>query len=123
MYIDFLVKLKNAEAVEKYGVKTRHTKMDYAVAELLMRFGFIKTVEVKGKSYKKVMEIELNPDRPILGMKLISKPSVHRYGKYSEFHRVKSGHGILVVSTSKGIMTGEDAKKEKVGGEMLFEIW
>jgi len=123
MYIDLLVKLKNAEAVEKFSVKTRHTKMDYAVAEVLNRFGFIKSVEVKGKSYKKVMEIDLNPDRPIRGIKLLSKPSIHRYSAYRDLPRVKSGHGLLVVSTSKGIMTGEDAKKEKVGGEMLFEIW
>ncbi|RJQ26994.1 30S ribosomal protein S8 [Candidatus Parcubacteria bacterium] len=123
MYIDLLIKLKNAEAVEKFSIKTRHTKMDYAVAEVLNRFGFIKSVEVKGKSYKKIMEIDMNPDRLIRGIKLLSKPSIHRYASYRDFPRVKSGHGLLVVSTSKGIMTGEDAKKEKVGGEMLFEIW
>jgi small subunit ribosomal protein S8 len=123
MYIDLLVKIKNAEAVEKYSIKTRHTKMDYAVAEVLNRFGFIKNIEVKGKSYKKIMEIDLNMDRPVRGMRLLSKPSIHRYSSYRDFHKVKSGHGLLVVSTSKGIMTAEDAKKEKVGGEMLFEIW
>jgi small subunit ribosomal protein S8 len=123
MYIDLLIKLKNAQAVEKYSIKTRHTKMDYAVAEVLNRFGFIKSIEVKGKSYKKVIEIDINPDRPIRGLKLLSKPSIHRYASYRDFQKVKSGHGLLVVSTSKGIKTGEDAKKEKVGGEMLFEIW
>ncbi|MFA6365094.1 MAG: 30S ribosomal protein S8 [Candidatus Paceibacterota bacterium] len=123
MYIDLLIKLKNSQAAEKSTVKTRYTKMDNAVADVLVRFGFLKKVEVKGKSVKKVMEMELDPHRPIRGLKLLSKPSLRRYAGYDEFRRVKSGHGILVVSTSKGIMTGTDARREKVGGQLLFELW
>lgn len=115
--------MKNAQAAEKGAIKTKYTKMDNAVATVLSRYGFIKNVEVKGKSVKKVMEIEMDAKRPIRGLKFLSTPSLRRYGKYSEFRKVKSGHGILVVSTSKGIMTGEDAKKEKVGGQLLFQLW
>lgn len=123
MYIDLLIKMKNAEAAEKYLLKTKYTKMDNAVTEILTRYGFVKNFEVKGKSYKKVIEIELSDKRPIQGIKFLSKPSLRRYSGYDEFKRVKSGHGLLVVSTSKGVMSGDEAKKEKVGGQLLFQIW
>ena len=123
MYIDLLIKMKNAEAAEKYFLKTKYTKMDNAVVEILSRYGFVKNFEVKGKSYKKVIEMELSEKHPIRGMKFLSKPSLRRYGGYEDFKRVKSGHGLLVVSTSKGVMSGDDAKKEKVGGQLLFQIW
>lgn len=123
MYIDLLIKIKNAEAAEKYSLKTKYTKMDSAVTEILMRYGFVKSFEVKGKSYKKVIEMELSEKRPIKGIKFLSKPSLRRYGGYGDFRRVKSGFGLLVVSTSKGVMSGDEAKKEKVGGQLLFQIW
>ncbi len=123
MYIDLLIRIKNAELVHKDAVKVPYTKNDHAVAEILQRFGFLKSVEVKGRSFKKVMELELNKERPVQGMKFLSRPSLRRYGKYRDFRRVKSGEGLLVVSTPKGILTGVDARKTKVGGELLFEIW
>lgn len=123
MYIDLLIRIKNAERAGKDTVKVPYTKNDHAVAEILKRFGFLKSMEVKGRSFKKVMEIELNGERPVQGLKFLSRPSLRRYGKYGDFRRVKSGRGLLVVSTPKGILTGEDARKSKVGGELLFEIW
>jgi len=104
-------------------VKAPYTKNDEAVALLLKRFGFIKDIEIKGRSFKKVMEIDLEEARPLEGLKFLSRPSLRRYGKCRDFRRVKSGRGLLIVSTPKGILTGEDAKKAKVGGELLFEIW
>ena len=123
MYIDLLIRIKNAEAAGKDSVKVPYAKNDHAVAEILARFGFLASLEVKGRSLKKVMELKLNDARPIQGLKFLSRPSLRRYGKYREFRRVKSGQGLLVVSTPKGILTGEDARKSKVGGEILFEIW
>lgn len=123
MYIDLLIKMKNAEAAEKFFLKTKHTKMDNAVTEILSRYGFVKSFEVKGKAHKKVIEMELSEKRPIKGIKFLSTPSLRRYGGYEDFKRVKSGHGLLVVSTSRGVMSGDEAKKEKVGGQLLFQIW
>ncbi|HXF43890.1 MAG TPA: 30S ribosomal protein S8 [Candidatus Paceibacterota bacterium] len=123
MYIDLLIRIKNASLSGKGTVKVPHTKNDQTVAEILKRFGFLVSVDVKGRSFKKVMDLELNPERPIQGIKFLSRPSLRRYGKYVSFRRVKGGHGLLVVSTPKGIMTGEDARRSKVGGELLFEIW
>jgi small subunit ribosomal protein S8 len=123
MYIDLLIRVKNAAQVGKKAVKVPYVKNDYAVAEILKRFGFLKEVEVKGRSFKKVMELKLEGARPVQGLKFLSRPSLRRYGEYRRFRKVKSGQGLLVVSTPKGILTGEDAKKAKVGGELLFEIW
>ena len=123
MYIDLLIKIKNAQAAGKKSLKTRYVKTDYAVAGLLQRSGFLKKVEVKGKSLKKIIEIHMNPERPIQGLKLLSRPSMRRYRGYRDFRKVKGGHGLLVVSTPKGILTGEQARKDKTGGQLLFEIW
>lgn len=123
MYIDLVIKIKNAGRSENKIVKTRYTKMDYAVAGLLHHSGFLKKVEVKGRPQKRAMELELNPNRPIEGVRFWSKPSVERYGGYRDLKRPKGGHGLLALSTPKGILSSADAKREKVGGQILFEVW
>lgn len=123
MYIDVLIKMKNAEQAGKRSMKVRFSRMDYAVLEELKRYGFVKKAEVKGRPPKKIIEVIFSKERRIQGLKLLSKPSVRRYAGYEDFKKVKGGHGILVVSTSKGIMSGVRARKEKVGGQLLFEIW
>ncbi len=65
----------------------------------------------------------MSPERDIRGLKFLSKPSRRLYVGYKEIKKVKSGHGLLVLSTSKGILSGEEAKKMKIGGQLLFEIW
>ncbi|MEK7543191.1 MAG: 30S ribosomal protein S8 [Patescibacteria group bacterium] len=123
MFIELITKIKNAQNADKKFIKVRYSKMDYAVAELLRAHAFIKKTEVKGKSYKKIIEIECDVPNPIQGIKFLSKPSVKRYRGYRELRNVKSGHGILILSTPKGIKTGVQARKEKVGGEILCELW
>jgi small subunit ribosomal protein S8 len=115
--------MKNAQAAGKRSIKTMHTNMDYAVLEELKRFGFVKRTEIKGRAPKKTIDIVLNKERPIHGVKFLSKPSLRKYSKYDDLRSVKGGTGILLVSTSKGIMAGVRARKEKVGGQVLFEIW
>lgn len=123
MYIDLLIRIKNAEAARRETLKMRYSKMDVAVAEILKARGFLKQVEVKGRAPKKIIEIVPNPEHPIQGLRLLSKPSRRLYGGYRNFGKVKGGHGLLVISTPKGVMPGDAAKKEKVGGQILFEIW
>ncbi|MGC9610995.1 MAG: 30S ribosomal protein S8 [Minisyncoccia bacterium] len=122
-YIDLLIKIKNAQAAEKPLLKTPATRLDKAVADILAERGFIKKSEVKGKSYKKYLEIELEGERKINGLKFLSRPSLRRYSGYREIKSVKSGYGLMVLTTPKGIMTNDRARKEKVGGQLLFEIW
>jgi small subunit ribosomal protein S8 len=123
MYIDLLIKIKNAQRAGKEVLKTPATKLDKAVADVLAERRFVKKVELKGKSYKKYLEIELDGERKIDGLKFLSKSSVRRYSGYRDLAKVKGGFGTLVLTTPKGILTNEQAKKEKVGGQLLFEIW
>lgn len=123
MYIDLLTKIKNAEAADKKVMKTRFSNTDKAVADLLERYKFLKKVEVKGRLPKRIIELEFNPDRPVQGVRLLSRPSRRLYAGYKDFKRVKGGQGFLFISTPKGILTDREARKEKVGGELLFEIW
>jgi len=123
MYIDLLTKIRNAQMAGKKSFKTRFSKMDENVLGVLKAHGFIRNSEVKGKSYKRVIEIDCDVETPIQGVKFLSKPSLRRYDGYKNMKRVKGNYGIVVVSTSKGIMSGFEAKKQKIGGQLLFEIW
>ncbi len=123
MYIDFLIKIKNAQQAGHKFAKTPSTKMNRAVAEILLKLGFLSKVETKKKGVKTTLEAYLNPQKPMRGLKFISRPSVNRYVGYKDLRSVKSGFGSSVISTSRGVMTGEQAKKDRVGGQALFQIW
>ena len=123
MYIDLLIKIKNAQVAGKKTLKSRFSRTDKAIADILGKEGFVGDSETKGRPSKRYIFVELRAKRKIEGVKFLSKPSVHTYAGYKELKKVKGGHGTLVVSTAKGIMTGERAKREKVGGELLFKVW
>jgi len=126
MYTDLLIKIKNAQAVKMESVKTSYSVMDNAILEILEKKGFVGAVSVKGRAPKKVFEINLKYAKDGTGaireVKILSKPSRHLYVGYGEIRPVKQGFGLLVMSTSKGIMDGQSARKAKLGGELLFEI-
>ncbi len=123
MYINLLIQLKNASHAGKKSVKARFTRMDFAVMEALHACGFVKNIEVKGRLPRRVMEIDLNPERPVEDVRFLSRPSLKRYTGYRDFSRYRKGRGVLIISTPKGILLGRAAEKEKVGGQLLFEIW
>lgn len=123
MYIDVVNRIKNAQRAGKPAFKVRYTNMDYAVLEVLRAYGFIKKAEVKGKSFKRIIEIDGEVDNPIHGIKFLSTPSLRRFAGYDELRPVKNGHGVLVLSTPKGILSGAQARKQKVGGQLLFQVW
>ncbi|MFH0806412.1 MAG: 30S ribosomal protein S8 [Candidatus Brennerbacteria bacterium] len=123
MYINFLIQLKNAGRAGKKSAKLPYTVMDLKVAEVLARHGFLKNVEVKGRAPKKIIEVDFNVERPIRDVRFKSTPSVARYAGYRRVKQVKQGHGLLVMTTPNGIRAGHEARKEKVGGKLLFEIW
>jgi small subunit ribosomal protein S8 len=123
MYINLLINIKNAEQAGKAVIKVPHSTMDYAVAEVLKRYGFISRLEVKGRAPKRVIEIEPNMQRPIHEVAFLSKPSTRTYKGYRTLKPFKSGFGLVVLSTPNGIKAANEAKKEKVGGQMLFKIW
>ena len=111
---------------KKESIKIPFNKTDFAVAELLSKKHFLKGAARKGKGIKKIIEVQLNYEDKIgaiRGVKFLSKPSRRLYVGYKEIKPVKHGFGIVVLSTSKGIMTGSEARREKAGGEILFEVW
>ena len=126
MYINTLIQLKNAQQVKKAKIKVPYSNMDLAVLEVLAKNKFVDEVAKKGRMPKRVIEVKLRYDNDqgaIGGIKLTSKPSRKMYAGYKDLRSVRQGFGIGVVSTSKGIMTTKQARKEKVGGQLLFEIW
>jgi len=126
MYINLLIKLKNAQAVKKESVKAACSKMEESILEVLSSNGYIAGFEKKGKGVKRIFDIQLkynDKEGAINGIKFISKPSRKIYAGYKDIKPVKSGHGLFVISTPEGILSGREAQKKKVGGEALFQIW
>ena len=122
-----IIKLKNAQAVKKESVKIPSSNLSEAILAALAKNGFVESFEKKGKGVKKYLDVKLKYGEDGLGkigsVKLVSKPSRRIYAGYRELRPVKSGIGLLVVSTPRGIMSGKEARKMKLGGEVLFEIW
>ena len=123
---NFIIKLKNAGNAGLETVSTPASKLKSSISSVLKKEGFIKDFSEKSEKGRKVLVIDLfseNRVPKIKGVKRLSKPSKRIYKKAEEFHGVKSGYGALILSTSHGIMTGREAKKAKLGGEALFNIW
>jgi len=123
---DMLNRIRNAQAVLKETVEVPFSNFKYEIAKILEKNGFIEKVEKKGKKTKKIIEITLKYDNKIpaiSGLKRISKPGQTIYLGHRKIKRVKGGYGIAIISTSKGLMTDKEARKQKLGGEVICEAW
>lgn len=123
---NMIIQIKNAGSAGHTSVLIPYSKLKHSIAEALKKEHFLKDVETKTKKDRKMLEIDLlmeNRVPKIKGVERISKPSRRIYKKASDIRAVKSGYGALILSTSKGIMTGREAKKAGLGGEALFKIW
>lgn len=124
---DFINQIKNGGAVKKATVSVPFSNFKFSIAEKLKTEGWVKGVEKKGKKVKKIIDVTLKYDDSgihfIQGVKRVSKPGRRIYRGAGEIIPVKYGFGALILSTPKGIKTDKEAKKEKVGGEALFQIW
>lgn len=119
---DLLVRLQNASRVGKASVSVPFSQMKLAIAQTLSKEGYVGQPDKK--NYSLVIPLAYKNGAPVMtGMKRISKPSRRMYMGVRDVRPVKHGHGVLVLSTPKGIMTGKEAKMGRVGGEALFEIW
>lgn len=126
MLNDFLIRIKNAQKAQLESVKTPYSNMDWAVAELLAANKYIEAAEKKGRMPKRIIEVRLlyiNGKGAISGINVLSAPSRRLYSGYKDLKSVRQGYGLGIISTPKGIMTMKDARKAKVGGQLLFEIW
>ncbi len=120
---DFLVRIHNASMVGKDTVSVPSSKMVRSVADVLAREGYLGEVD---KNKSNILEVTLSykNGRPAInGVKRISKLSRRMYMGVRELRPVKHGHGLLVLSTPAGVVTGKEAREKRVGGEALFEIW
>lgn len=124
---DFIVRLKNGAGAKKASVVVPFSNLKWAIAEKLKDAGYVKAVEKKGKKVRKSLDVVLKYDDKgapaIQGIKRVSKPGRRMYKAVRDMKPVRYGFGALVLSTPNGIKTDKEARKEKVGGEALFEIW
>ena len=123
---DMLTSIRNAQAVSKETVKVPFSKLKFELAKVLEKSGFLKKVEKKGRGIKKFIEIKLRYEDkiPVIsGIKKISKPGQRIYSGAKELRPVRSGYGISIISTSKGLMTNKEARKQNIGGEVICQVW
>ena len=123
---DMLNQIRNAEAVKKPEVFIPSSKEKYEIARILSEAGFAGEVKKTVKGKNKMIKINLKYDNgapAISGVKRISKPGQRIYVKLHDIKLVKGGYGISIISTSKGLMTNREARKNKFGGEVICEIW
>ena len=123
---DFVVQIINAGAVRKDTVSVPYSKLKQAVADTLVATGYLKDATKRGRKIKKMLDVTLcyqGGQHIIRGVKRISKPGRRMYIRATDIHPVKFGSGSLILSTPIGIVSGEEARKQRVGGEQLFIIW
>ncbi len=123
---DMLNQIMNAEAVEKQEILLYFSNVKQEIATMLVRGGFLVDAKkvMKGKSKMLKLSLKYNAGiRAIEGVRRISKPGQRIYVKSSDIKRVRGGFGVSIISTPKGLMTGTEAKKAKLGGEVLIEVW
>jgi len=122
---DMLTRIRNAGRALRPVVELPHSRLKESVAKILKSEGYVSEVAVDGKPMKKItIRLKYNGKKNVIeGLKRVSKPGLRRYVGATEIPRVLGGLGIAVVSTSEGVMTGTQAKKKNLGGELLCYIW
>jgi small subunit ribosomal protein S8 len=116
---DFVTRLRNAAMADKKIVRARYSKMVEEIAKLLKSEGIIASIERDGY----FLDVTLSETTPLAHIKRLSRPSLRRYVGYNEIPRPRSGYSTIIISTPKGILTGSQARKQKVGGELVCEVW
>lgn len=124
---DMLTRIRNAVAMKYKTVEVLSSKMTKEIATILTNEGYIDGFEEKTEGASKTLTLNLKygnrKENVITGLKRISKPGLRVYVKKDEVPKVLNGLGIAIISTSKGIMTDREARKENLGGEVLAYIW
>lgn len=124
---DMLTRIRNANNSRHKTVDIPASNMKKAIAEILLKEGYIKDVEVIDDGIQGIIRITLkyaeNKQKVLSGLKRVSKPGLRIYASKEELPRVLKGLGIAIISTSKGVMTDKEARKLNVGGEVLAFIW
>lgn len=123
---DMLSRIRNAIMVDKNSVVLPHSKIKETVAKQLADVNFLESVEVQEENARKQLMITIHqPGQParITKIERISKPGRRAYAKAAQIPKIKNGRGVVIVSTSHGIMTGRQAIKKRLGGELICKVY
>ncbi len=123
---DMFNQIKNAQAVEKTTAEVPFSKIKSEICQILKREGWIEDFAKKGKKTQKEIKITLKYEDGIpriSNFKRISKPGKRIYKGWKELRLIRQGYGASVISTSGGLMSGKEARRQRLGGEIICEIW
>jgi small subunit ribosomal protein S8 len=122
---DMLTRIRNANQALLTDIELPHSRTKESIARILKREGYITDCSVEGKSIKRLkLRLKYEGQKGVIaGLKRVSKPGLRRYVRTTEIPRVLGGLGTAIVSTPRGVMTGTEARKMNLGGELLCYIW
>ncbi len=126
---DFLTRIRNAGNARLSKVDTFNCRLNRAVADILVQEGFVKSYKEVTVDTKSMLRVYLRFEdgdlkKPVIqGLRRASRPGLRRYVKSDKLPRIMSGFGIAILSTSKGVVSDRDARKNGVGGEFLCSVW
>nr|YP_010759725.1 ribosomal protein S8 [Saxifraga viridiflora]WEY05182.1 ribosomal protein S8 [Saxifraga viridiflora]WEY05267.1 ribosomal protein S8 [Saxifraga viridiflora] len=127
---DIITSIRNADMHRKGMVRISSTNITESIVKILIREGFIENVRKHRENNKDFLVLTLQhrrnrkgPSKTILNLKRISRPGLRIYSNYQRIPRILGGIGIIIISTSRGIMTDREARLERIGGEILCYIW
>lgn len=123
---DLLTRIRNAISVGKNEVRVPTSKMKKAVADQLVKNGYLVSAKIEKAEPRDILVVTINKEgdnAAITAVERVSKPGRRVYAKVEEIPRVMSGRGIVVISTSKGVMTGREAAKQRLGGELICKVY
>jgi small subunit ribosomal protein S8 len=122
---DMLTRIRNAGRALLPAVELPHSRMKESVAKILKSEGYVADVAVEGATIKKLkIRLKYQGKKNVIeGLKRVSRPGLRRYVGATEIPRVLNGMGVSIVSTPEGVMTGAEAKKKNLGGELLCQVW
>jgi len=124
---DMLTRIRNALIAKHDSVDIPASTMKQAIAQILVEEGYVKSFEIIADGEKKTIRIQLkygpNKQRVNVGIKRISRPGLRVFARKDEMPKVLGGLGVAIVSTSRGVMTDREARKQGVGGEVLAYVW
>lgn len=124
---DMLTRIRNASSAGHEKVEIPSSKMKLEIARILKNEGFIKNYKMVKNRKQGIIKVYLkygsDKQKVISGIERVSTPGIRRYSNYDKIPKVLSGLGIMIVSTSKGILTDKEARQHKMGGELLCKVW
>lgn len=124
---DLLTRLRNASMVSKPSVSIPHSNFKFELAKLLKNEGYVSDVKISGEGVEKLIDIDMKYSDEgmsvISGMNRLSKPGQRVYSSFDKLPRNNGGLGTVIVSTSRGLLTDSEARKRKLGGELICEVW